>query len=158
MLSKLLLIALALLMAACGRVEFQTDAEYSYLSVQMTAQESTDLIEGLLTGGASPVMAEADAELGEGEIVVSGIVNTREGDQHPGSLSLRLWADNGRLQVAVSQFSFAGFTAEQSAIDAINRDIAAGLSAWADRPDNNSDFSELTVSTSGIRFTIRTPR
>jgi hypothetical protein len=152
----LLVLLLPVLLAACDRVNYQTDANYSYLTINLTAQETRNILVSLLTGGDRPIMRTATVELRQGEVFVSGDVNNGQGGTVPGTLTARIWAENGRINAAVTQFSFGSFNADQALINRINTDIANGLAASANR-SSSSDISSLSLSSSGLSFTIRTP-
>jgi hypothetical protein len=153
----LLVLLLPVLLVACDRVNYQTDANYSYLTINLTAQETRNILVGLLTGGDRPIMRTASVELRQGEVFVSGDVNDGRGGTVPGTLAARIWAENGRISAAVTQFSFGGFSADQALINRINTDIANGLAASSNRSSSDSDISSLSLSPNGLSFTIRTP-
>lgn len=146
-----------LLLAACDAVQYRTDENFSYLTITLDAEDSSNIIEGILTNGNPPLMRTASAELRNGEIYVTGDVNDGNGGTFPGSLVLRLWMDQGAFQAAISQLSFGGFTADQNLIDRVNMDIANGIAASASNDPNGSIISEIAVTINGLRLTIRTP-
>ncbi|MBW4439308.1 MAG: hypothetical protein KME04_19360 [Pleurocapsa minor GSE-CHR-MK-17-07R] len=154
----LLSIVLMFVLAACGRVDFRQDDQYSYLTITLTSEEVTGFVERLLTEGATPLMRSASAELREGEIFVTGDVNDGRGGVVGGTLSIRMSAQDGVLDAAVTQLNFAGYTADQNALARINSDIAAGLAASARNNNSGSDISAIDITPVGLSITFRSVR
>jgi hypothetical protein len=154
----LLSIVLVFVLAACGRVDFRQDDQYSYLTITLTSEEVTGFIERLLTEGATPLMRMADAQLREGEIFVTGAVNDGRGGTVEGTLSIRIAAQNGALEASVTQLNFAGYTADQTALSRINSDIAAGLARSAQDNRSGTDISAVAITPGGLNVTFRSVR
>lgn len=91
--------------------------------------------------------------------MVSGEVEQKEtGKLHPGSLTLRLWAENGQLQAKVTSLDFAGWDAQPETLDKINRDIAEGMARKAANKNNRSELTDVTIRDGEMSFTFKTPR
>lgn len=155
--SLLVLLALILPLTACDRVEYVTDDQYSYLTLTLTEQEVADLIVSLLTGGTRPIMQTARADLRAGDIYVEGEINDGRGGTFPGNLTMRLWSADGVLQASVGQLNFAGYTVDSATLNRINQDIAAGFAASAARNTSGSIITDVVISDTNLRFTIRSP-
>ncbi len=155
--SLLILLIMILPLTGCDRVEYVTDDQYSYLTLTLTEPEVADLIVSLLTGGTTPVMRTARVDLRAGQIYVEGEINDGRGGTFPGNLTMRLWSVDGGLQASVNQLNFAGYTVDPATLNRINRDIAAGFASATAQNTSNSTITDVVISDSNLRFTIRSP-
>jgi len=128
-LSIVSILMLGLFLAACrANVDLQVDDDFTYLTVSMTEAEAAQAIETILNSGQQGKIINPQADLRDGEIVVSGEVEQQAtGERHPGSLSLRLWAESGHLRAQVTSFDFAGWDASDDQLNNINQSLAEGL-------------------------------
>ena len=144
-------------MTACNaNVQFNLDENYSYLTITMTEESVENLIETLLTSGESRLQ-NVTADLRAGEIYVIGDAQTNNGLQS-GSLVVDIGAQNGLLDVEVQSFDFGGYSAQQAGIDDFNQRLADGIARNARNNDNGSEFTAVNITSTGLSFTIRTPR
>ena len=152
----LLMLSMVVWLAACkANVDLQMDEEYTYLTIFMSEEEAANGIEKALVKHL--VIPQAD--LREGEVVVSGEVKDKEtGKLIPGNLILRLWAENGDLQAKVTSLDFAGWDAQPQTLDKINQDIASGVARRAANKNNRSELTEVIVRDDEMSFTFKTPR
>lgn len=154
------IIILGLLLAACrANVDLQVDDDFTYLTVSQTEAEATALIERILSSGQQSRLINPQADLREGEIFVSGEVEQQgTGQRLPGSLTMRLWAENGQLQAQVATLDFAGWDASSEQLNKINQSLAEGLARQAGRNNNDSELSQVIVRDGELAFTFKTPR
>lgn len=150
------LFLMPVLVACSANVQFRLDENYSYLTITMTDESVENLIETLLTSGDSQLQ-NVQANLRNGDIYVTANAPTNNGTQS-GNLVVRIGDQNGLLDVEVTSFNFGGFTADQAGIADFNQRLANGIARNAENNDNNSDFTDVTVTSTGLTFTIRTPR
>lgn len=154
------ILILSFFLAACqGNVDLRFDDNYSYLTVSMTEDEATNLIESILGSGQQRQLINPQADLREGEVYVSGEVEQQTtGQRLPGSLTLRLWAENGQLQAQAVSLDFAGWDASEEQLNKINQSLAEGLARQAARRNNDSELSQVTIRDGELSFTFKTPR
>ncbi|MEM8532208.1 MAG: hypothetical protein AAGF95_15290 [Chloroflexota bacterium] len=150
---------LGLILSACqANVNLELDDNFSYLTVTMTEEEAASLIETILSSGQQSKILNPQADLREGEIYVSGEVEQqRTGQRVPGSLTMRLWVENGQLQAQVNTLDFSGWDASQEQLNNINQSLAEGLSRQASR-NSQSELSQVVVRDGELAFTFKTPR
>lgn len=144
--------------SATTTISVTQDAQYSYFTLSMSEEDAAEIIEGILTFGDTPLMRTATVDLLAGEIAVQGDVVTETGGTQPGTLAIRVWAQDGDLHAEVTQFQFAGFTAEQSALDAFNVQLTDGLAQAARQDNGESDLTDVTLTDTALSFTVRSPR
>lgn len=154
------ILILGLILTACqANVNLELDDNFSYLTVTMTEEEATNLIETLLSSGQQNQIINPQADLRDGEIYVTGEVEQqRTGQRLPGSLTMRLWAENGQLQAQVTTLNFDGWDASQEQLNNINQSLAEGLARQAARNNNRSELSQVVVQDGELAFTYKTPR
>lgn len=150
-------LVMLLLTAACGRVSVNRDENYTYVTVTLTEQEVSALIVQLITQTESGLLQTASADFRAGEIVVTGTA-VQNGQTVDGSLTIVMSSDGNGLQVRVTSFNFAGFSADQARLDAFNATLAAGISARADSNSIEAVVSEVNITDTSLALTIRTPR
>lgn len=153
------LLIFTLLNACGGGFDFRQDDNFNYFTLGMTAEEAATAIETVLSAGNPPAVIEPQAELQQGEIYVQGQVRRQRDDELiPGSLVLRLWAQDGVMQAAVSDLDFAGWDASDQQLNKMNADIAAGVARRAAQNNRQSELTEVSITPEGMRFTWRSPR
>jgi hypothetical protein len=157
-----LVIVLCLLpILACnqsGGFNVRVDDDYSYLTVTLNEEDIRGWLVPALENGRELRMQDPVLDLRPGEIHVSGSVIGRDGRLYPGNLTIRAWAENNRLQLAIVTFSFSGYNADQGSIARWNSDIAAGLERAAASDRNQSETTDVTITDSSLSITWRTPR
>lgn len=144
-------------MTACNaNIQLTMDENYSYLTVTMTEESVENLIETLLTSGQSR-LENVTADLRAGEIYVTGDAQTNNGLQS-GSLVVDIGTQNGLLDVEVQSFNFGVFSAQQAGIDDFNQRLANNIASNARNNNNDSEFTQVNITSTGLSFTIRSPR
>lgn len=155
------LVIFMLPMLACTAnpsVSLELDENFSYLTVTMDEADVVSSIETVMTAGDSQ-FESLTADLQPGAIAFRGNVRTNTGDLVPGSLSVRIWAQDGELQAAVQSFSFGQMTAQEAGIDEFNRKLAESLSRSAEQRRNpDAKLADVTVTNTSISMTIQSPR
>jgi hypothetical protein len=149
----------ALPLLACGAsggFDVRVDEQYSYLTITMSEQDISNMLIPALQNGRDLRVENATLDLRPGEIIVMGSVVGDGGRLYPGSMSLRAWAANGRLHLAVGTFSFAGFNASQQQIAQFNADLEAGLAQ--DAAEDDSETTDVTITDTSLSITWRSPR
>lgn len=142
---------------ACnGNFQLSFDENYSYLTVTMAEDDVESLIETLLTSGGSRLQ-NANADLRSGSIYVTADARTGNGIQS-GNLTVTIGTQNGLLDVQVSSFNFGAYTAQQAGIDDFNQRLADRIALNARNRESNSQFTNVTITNTGLSFTVRTPR
>ena len=154
------ILILGLFLAACrANVDLKVDDDFTYLTVSMTEAEAAQAIESILSSGQQGQIINPQADLRDGEIVVSGEVEQQAtGKRLPGRLTMRLWAESGHLRAQVTSFDFAGWDASDEQLNEINQSLAEGLARQAARRNNQSELSEVIVRDGELAFTFKTPR
>ena len=154
------IVAFGLFLAACrANVDLALDDNYTYLTVSMTEAEATQVIETILSSGRQNRIINPQADLRNGEIHVSGEVEQPAGGRLlSGSLTIRLWAENGHLQAQVASLDFAGWDASNERLNEINQKLAEGFARQAAQRNNRSELSEVIIEDGALSFTFKTPR
>lgn len=155
----LLFVLLLLPVLACelsGNVAIRSDADWNYLTVTLTEQQIRDLVVPILENGQQFRVQSPVVDLRPGAIAVSGSVIGQNGQLYPGSMSIRAWAANQRLNLEVADFNFAGFTADAAQLQRFNADLAAGLAR--NDQNSNSETHEVAITDSAFTITWRSPR
>ncbi|MEL6307670.1 MAG: hypothetical protein AAFV98_10130 [Chloroflexota bacterium] len=150
------LLLMPVLVACSAEVSFRLDDNYSYLTITMSEESVENMIETLLTSGDSQLQ-NVTANLRNGDVYVTGEVR-RNGTTQSGSLIVQIGDQNGLLDIEVTSFNFAGYTANQAGIDDFNERLANRIASNARDRENDSEFTDVTVTPTGLEFTIRTPR
>ncbi len=148
---------LLLLTAACGRVSVNRDENYTYVTVTLTEQEIAAVIVQLITQTEGGLLQTASADFRAGEIVVTGTA-VQNGQTVDGSLIITMSSDGNGLQVRVTSFNFAGFTADQARLDVFNANLAASIATRADSNSIEAVVSEVSITDTSLSLTFRTPR
>jgi hypothetical protein len=149
-----LLLALPLLACnAAGGFSVRSDDNWNYLTLTMSEEQIRDLIVPILTNGREFRMQNTTLDLRPGEIIVRGDVVGDGGRLYPGSLSMRAWAAGGRLNLEITTFNFAGFSADAGMLQRINADIATGIAR--DAANSDSETSEVTITDTTFTITWR---
>lgn len=148
---------LLLLTAACGRVSVNRDENYNYVTVTLNEPEVAAVIVQLITQTERGLLQTASADLRSGEIIVTGTA-IQNGQTYDGSLTIAMSSDGNGLQVRVTSFNFAGFTADQARLDEFNANLAASISTRADSRSIDAVVSEVSITDTSLAVTIRTPR
>ena len=154
------ILVLGLFIAACkANVDLEIDDAYTYLTISMAEEEAANAIESILGSGKQGKIINPQADLRDGEIYVTGEVEQQTtGKRLPGSLTLRLWAENGQLQAKITSLDFAGWDATQERLDEMNQSLAEGMARRAAQRNNRSELSEVIVTDGELAFTFKTPR
>jgi hypothetical protein len=150
---------LALPLVACnaaGGFNVRSDDNWNYLTLTMSEQQVRDLIVPILTNGRDFRMQNVRIDLRPGEIIAGGDVVGQDGRLYPGSLSMRAWAAEGRLNLEITTFNFAGFNADAAMLQRFNADMAAGLAR--DAANSNSETNDVTITDTEFSITWRSPK
>jgi hypothetical protein len=155
----ILMFVCALPLLACGAsggFNIRVDDQYSYLTITMSEEDIQGMVAPLLENGEDLRIQDPTVDLQPGEIIVTGSVVGDGGQLSPGSLSIRAWAENGRLYLEVTRFSFAGFVASQEMLATFNAELEAGLARDAENAD--SETHEVVITDTEFSITWRSPR
>ncbi|NDJ62014.1 MAG: hypothetical protein GYB67_12860 [Chloroflexi bacterium] len=151
---------LVLPLVACNTT-FQVSVDEENTTITMTMGESdvAALITPILEGGEQSQLSNTTVDLRPGEIFVSGDVRPEPaGPTYPGSLGIRIAAQNGDLVVELTSLDFAGFELNQQTISRINRDIADGLAQAATRNNGQARLTDITITNDTLSMTLVAPR
>ena len=155
----IILMLLAVPMIACdsgGSFNVRNDDQHNYLTISLTETQIRDLVVPTLQNGRDFRMQNVSVDLRPGEIIVLGDVVGEGGRLYPGSMSIRAGAANGQLQLSISTFSFAGYSASQEQLARFNADIQAGLANSAQ--NSASQTHDVIITDTLFSITWRSPR
>ena len=145
------------LVACSGNVQIRLDENYSYLTITMDEENTENLIETLLTSGESRLQ-NVVADLRNGEIYVTADASTQNNGIQSGNLIVYIGVEDGLLDVEIRSFNFGGYSVNQAGIDNFNTRLADSIARNAENRENDSEFTDVTITPTGLSFTIRTPR
>ncbi len=141
-----------------ANISVRQDDTSNYLTITLTEQQAIDLIEKSLGSGNSPKIVNPQADLRNGEIFVSGSVRQPNTNQLvSGNLTIRLWADQGKLKAQVTSFNFAGVEAGEGQLAQINQSVANRLAQSGPRR-GQTELDDVTIQNDEMSLTFKSPR
>ncbi|GAB4323291.1 MAG: hypothetical protein Kow00117_11840 [Phototrophicales bacterium] len=158
------LFAIILMLTACNRgrvegVERNPNGGVD-VTVSITEAEVTGWIADVLTVSGNPLLRDPQVDLQNGQIVVTGEHERRDGSGQRvgGSLIFTLSVVDGALLAQVVDVQIEGITLDDPAISTINQQLVNRLQRRAD-PDNRAiNFVSITITNDEIRTVINARR
>ena len=153
------LVIFTVLLAACSAdIRVRRDNNFNYLMVTIPENEAARVIETILGSGNDADFQEPKVDLRPGEIVVSGKLRQPGSNQLiPGSLIVRLWAENKLLQAEITSIDFEEWQVSSEQLAQINEAVTKGL-VQRIVPRRNSELQQVTIGDHDLSFTFRTAR
>jgi hypothetical protein len=162
MFARIMMLALLVSgLVACGQItpeiQFDLDADYSYITVTLDEDDADALFAAFL---ADSEIVEPDVDLRPDEVLVSGVYQDETfPDGIPASMTVRIELVDGELVVEVLTVDVPGLTITDNALAEINAEIAAGIQREAlERGDDKGELSAVAITDDELSFTIRSPR
>lgn len=157
----MLLFLVAVGLVACNRDSFgaQRNQEGGLdITVSATEAEVNTLIQTALTQSANPLVRNPSVDLQDGQIVISGEHDKRDGSGQRvnGTITVVPSVLDGRLAVQVTSVNIEGWDASDARVQEINQKIEQALQGRAVQDNPNVDLTRVMVSNDNLTFTIST--
>lgn len=155
-----LLLVLVFSLAACNRdVDVQVNGDGTAdISVSVTEVEVNTVVQNALSGN-NPLLRNPSVDLQNGQIVVSGEHDRRDGGGTvAGTVTLSATVSNGELQVQVTSVNIEGWDANDERIQQFNDAIAERLGGRARQNNGNASLQSVSISNDSLTFVIRVSR
>lgn len=155
------LIAISMVLARCNQANFnvQVDREGATVNVQISEAEANTLLSSLIASGPNPLLRNPSIDLQNGQIVVNGEHDRRDGGGRVrGSLTLTPSVNNGALQLVVTSANIEGVDLNDGQISQLNQRIAEGLNQRAIRDNQFARLERVSVTSDALTFTLRVSR
>lgn len=157
----MLLFLVAVGLVACNRDSFgaqRNQAGGLDITVSATEAEVNTLIQTALTQSANPLVRNPSVDLQDGQIVISGEHDKRDGSGQRvnGTITVVPSVVDGRLAVQVTSVNIEGWDASDARVQQINQKIEQALQGRAVQDNPNVDLTRVTVNNDNLSFTIST--
>ena len=118
-----LLVVMLLSLTACSaNARIDVEADKVNVTVSITEQDVKAAIETALLKSNPPLILNPKVDLRNGEIFVSGDYQAKNlNTTVPGDMTVKIWAENGKLKVQVTSVNAQGVTIPQEKIDNFNQ-------------------------------------
>ena len=159
----MLFLLVAVGLVGCNRDNFSAQRnQQGGVDITVTASESevNTLIQNALAQSANPLVRNPSVDLQDGQIVISGEHDKRDGSGQrvSGTITAVPSIVNGRLAIQVTSVNIEGWDANDARIQEINQKIEEALQGRAVRDNPNVNLTRVTVTNDSLTFTISTSR
>ena len=164
MFQRLLLLTIAIFsLAACNRdnVSLQRNPQGGVdITVNASESDVNTVISNALAKTANPLVRNPSIDLQNGQIVISGEHDKRDGSGQrvSGTITLVLSVENGALKAQVTAVNIEGYTADDQRIAEINQRIEQALQGRALRDNPNVNLTAISVTDNDLTFTLNATR
>jgi uncharacterized protein YpmS len=147
------------LTACSANARIDVEADKVNVTVSITEQDVKAAIETALLKSNPPLILNPKVDLRNGEIFVSGDYQAKNlNTTVPGDMTVKIWAENGKLKVQVTSVNAQGVTIPQEKIDNFNQALAEKLENAAKRNNSQATLTNVTITGDKLEFTVSAPR
>ena len=140
-----------------SNIDWQIDDRYIYLTVNVTEDEYETWFTRSVTRWYWYWLHNVDVEFENGRIIVDGVIRQHR-SSIPAHMEFTALAEDGELRLAVVSFEYGNFVAPQRMLDRLSDQVTFIWRRTADYLGGHAYLTNVTISESGLAFTIRLPR
>lgn len=146
-------------LAACqfGGVQVERTGEGSArITVDISESEANQLIGEIVARANPPLLINPQLDLQNGQMVLNGEYDRRDGQRMRGSITLVPSVANSAIQITANAVNIDGFEATDARLADLNARLAEGLGARGRERGSGVRFESVTVSDTQLRlvFTV----
>lgn len=153
------LFALILLLTACNFSAERSPSGGLDVTVSVSESDVNTAIRRALDASADPLLRDPSVDLQNGQIVVSGEHDRRDGSGRvSGTVTLTAGVANGALTLQASSLAIEGFEATDSRLTEFNQTLAAALNQLAANTRGQITILAVTVTDSEMQIRFNAQR
>lgn len=153
------LVGLILLLTACNFSAERSPSGGLDVTVSVSEAEVNTAIRRALDASADPLLRDPSVDLQNGQIVVSGEHDRRDGGGRvSGTVTLTAGVANGALTLQASSLAIEGFEATDARLAAFNQTLAAALNQLAANTRGQITILGVTITDSEMQIRFNAQR
>jgi len=158
----ILLALLLMLLAACGRanINIQPAADGTALiTVGIPEAEINTIIAAALANSDNPLLREPSVDLQNGQMVISGEHDRRDGSGRvAGTVTLRVAVNNGVIEAEIINVNIEGVDVSDERIANFNQRLSENLGSRALQNNERAQLDSITITDDRLEFQLRVQR
>lgn len=126
------------------------------VSVALTEADVTSIVASALANSPQPVLRNVSVDLQNGQMVIAGTHDRPDGSGPvDGTLTATAAVTGGQLAVTVTSLNIAGYNTDDAALQGINQQLAAGLSARGTQSNQGAQLTNVVITDNALTITLR---